>query len=49
MKTILITIACTVLATTLIFAAITTAYVVSRPKVYRCEKVEPIKEAPWAN
>lgn len=49
MKTIITTIACTVLATTLILAGITTAYVMSKPKVYRCEKVEPIKEAPWAN
>lgn len=39
MKTVLITIACTVLTTTMLLAAITLYYVTSAPKTYTCQKV----------
>jgi hypothetical protein len=42
MKTVLITIACTVLATTLLLASITFYYLSQKPKVYTCQKIETI-------
>jgi hypothetical protein len=42
MKTILITIACTVLTTTLLLAAVTFYYVSQKPKTYTCQKLEDI-------
>lgn len=42
MKTILITIACTVLATTLFLGAVTVGYLMSTPKTYTCQKLEAV-------
>lgn len=42
MKTVLITVACTVLATTLLLAATTFYYLSQKPKVYTCHKIETI-------
>jgi len=42
MKTILITIASTVLATTMLLAAVTFYYLSQKPKVYTCQKIETI-------
>jgi hypothetical protein len=42
MKTVLITIACTVLATCLLLASITFYYVSQKPKVYACHKIETL-------
>lgn len=42
MKTVLITIACTVLATVLLLSAITFYYVSQKPKTYTCQKLETV-------
>ena len=42
MKTVLITIACTVLATTVLLAATTYYYLSQKPKVYTCQKLETV-------
>lgn len=40
MKTVIITIICTVLATTLVLIATTFFYLSQKPKVYTCTKIE---------
>lgn len=42
MKTVLITVACTVLTTTVLLASITYYYVSQKPKIYTCQKLENI-------
>lgn len=42
MKTVIITVACTVLATTLLLAAVTFYYVSQKPKTYTCQKLEGV-------
>ena len=41
MKTILITVVCTVLATTLILGAVTAILLTQKPKTYTCTKISP--------
>lgn len=42
MKTVLITIACTIVVTCLLLASVTFYYLSQKPKVYTCQKIETI-------